>query len=146
MKNKAFTLFEILLVLLLIGFIIGFSSYFYFNFFKSDFVIKESANFIITILNLARQKALVGEENDNWGVWFVNTTTQDYFYLFKGSTSSLRNRYELPLQVTFLDFSEKIVLFNKISGQTTSTNIKIGLNEDLYKTIKISTSGAIILE
>lgn len=93
---KAFTLIEILIVTIIVGFIIGFSSYFHSKFSKSTFVINESASLVVNVLNLARQKAIVGEENDNWGVWLINTSTQDYFYLFKGTTSTLKERYKLP--------------------------------------------------
>jgi prepilin-type N-terminal cleavage/methylation domain-containing protein len=146
MENKAFTLIEIVIVASIIAFIIGFSSYFYFKFSKSTFVIDESASLVVNILNLARQKAIVGEENDSWGVWLINTSTQDYFYLFKGTTSSLRERYQLPREVSFFDFIEKTIVFQKLSGETSATTIKIGFNQNFFKTIKVSTSVAITVE
>jgi prepilin-type N-terminal cleavage/methylation domain-containing protein len=146
MKKDAFTLIEILVVTAIIAFIIGFSSYFYIKFSKSTFVIDESAGLVINILNLARQKAIVSEENDNWGVWLINTSTQDYFYLFKGTTSSLRERYQLPKEVSFFDFTEKIIVFQKLSGETTATTIKIGFTPNFFKIIKVSTSGSITIE
>jgi len=146
MKNSGFTLIEILIVTLIIAFIIVFSSYFYQKFSKSTFVIDESAGLVVNILNLARQKAIIGEENDNWGVWLINTSTQDYFYLFKGTTSSLRGRYELPREVSFFDFSDNTIVFQKLSGDTNSTTIKLGFNSNFFKTIKVSTSGAISVE
>jgi len=146
MDRDAFTLIEILIVIMIVAFIIGFSSYFYLKFSKSTFVIDESASLVVNILNLARQKAIVSEENDNWGVWLINTLTQDYFYLFKGTTSSLRERYELPREVSFFDFTEKTIVFQKLSGETSATTIKIGFNPNFFKTIKVSTSGAITVE
>jgi type II secretory pathway pseudopilin PulG len=146
MGKEAFTLIEALIVIAIFTFIIGFSSYFYLKFSKSTFVIDESASFVVSILNLARQKAIVGEENDGWGVWLINTSTQDYFYLFKGTTSSLRERYELPRKVSFFDFTEKTIVFQKLSGNTVATNIKIGFTPNFFKTIKVSTSGAITVE
>jgi prepilin-type N-terminal cleavage/methylation domain-containing protein len=146
MKKEAFTLIEILVVTFIVAFIIGFSSYFYLKFSKSTFVIDESASLVVNILNLARQKAIIGEENDNWGVWLINTSTQDYFYLFKGTTSNLRERYELPREVSFFDFTEKTIVFQKLSGDTTATTIKIGFSPNFFQTIKVSTSGAITVE
>jgi prepilin-type N-terminal cleavage/methylation domain-containing protein len=146
MKTEAFTLIEILVVSAIVAFIIGFSYYFYLKFSKSTFVIDESAGLVVNVLNLARQKAIVGEENDSWGVWLINTSTQDYFYLFKGTTSSLRERYQLPREVSFFDFTQKTIVFQKLSGDTTATTIKIGFTPNFFKTIKVSTSGAIIVE
>jgi len=146
MKNSGFTLIEILVVTSIVAFIIGFSSYFYIKFSKSTFVIDESASLVVNVLNLARQKAIIAEENDHWGVWFINTSTQDYFYLFKGTTSNLRERFELPSEVSFFDFSEKIIIFQKLSGETSSTTIKIGFSPNFFKTIKVSPMGAITVE
>jgi type II secretory pathway pseudopilin PulG len=146
MKKKAFTLIEILIIAIIVAFIAGFSSYFYLEFSESTFVIDEAAGLVVDILNLARQKAIIGEENDNWGVWLINTSTQDYFYLFKGTTSSLRERYQLPREVSFFDFMEKTIVFQKLSGNTNATTIKIGFSSSFFKTIKVSTSGAIKIE
>jgi len=146
MKKEAFTFIEILVVTIIVAIVIGFSSYFYLKLSKSIFVIDESASLVINILNLARQKAVVGEENDNWGVWLINTSTQDYFYLFKGTTSTLKERYQLPREVSFFDFTEKTIVFQKLSGETSATTIKIGFSSNFFKTIKVATSGAIIVE
>jgi type II secretory pathway pseudopilin PulG len=146
MKGEGFTLVEIVMATVIIAFIIGFSSYFYLKFSKSTFALNEAASLVVNILNLAKQKAIVGEENDNWGVWLINTSTQDYFYLFKGTTSNLRERYELPKEVTFLDFTDQIIIFQKLSGDTSATTIKIGFTSNFFKTIKVSTSGAITVE
>jgi len=146
MKNFGFTLIEILVVTSIVAFIIGFSSYFYTKFSKSTFVIDESAGLVVDVLNLARQKAMIAEENDDWGVWLINTSTQDYFYLFKGTVNDLRERFELPNEVSFFDFSEKTIIFQKLSGETTSTIVKIGFSPNFFKTVKVSTSGAIFIE
>jgi len=143
---RGFTLIEVLIVTTIVGFIIGFSSFFHSKFGQSTFLIDESAGLVVNVLNLARQKAIIGEENDNWGVWLINTSTNDYFYLFKGTTSNLKQRYELPSQVSFFDFTDKTIIFQKLTGDTTSTTIKIGFSPSFFKTIKVSTSGAIRVE
>ncbi|GIW67475.1 MAG: hypothetical protein KatS3mg096_343 [Candidatus Parcubacteria bacterium] len=143
---KAFTLTEVLIVFIIIGFIIGFSSYIHSKFSRSTLIIDESASLVVNVLNLARQKAIIGEENANWGVWLINTSTQDYFYLFRGTTSNLKERYELPQQVSFFDFSDRTIIFQKLTGETISTTIKIGFSPSFYKLIRVSTSGSIIVE
>jgi prepilin-type N-terminal cleavage/methylation domain-containing protein len=145
---KGFTLIEVLLVTIIIGFIIAFSSVFYIKFSRSTFLMDEGASLVVNILNLARQKAIIGEENDNWGVLLINTSTNDYFYLLKG-TNTLKQRYEIPSQITFFDFATKTIIFKKLTGETTSTLVKIGFSTSStssFRTIKIATSGSISVE
>jgi hypothetical protein len=100
-------------------------------------------------LNLARQKAIIGEENDNWGVWLINTSTQDFFYLFKGNTNTLKEAYKLPRQASFLNFNQKVIIFQKLTGDTNYATITIGfsnITSSFYKIIQISTSGAIFAQ
>jgi len=145
--NKAFTLIEILIVVLIVGFIIGVISTFQANISRSGFLVEETAQYLINVLNLTRQKSLIEEENSSWGIWLINTSSQDYLYIFKNSTSSLKERFNLPTQITFFDFNERIILFNKLTGETTSTKVKIGLiNEKHIKQINISTSGSITFD
>lgn len=145
MKKKAFTLIEVLIVISIIGFIFGFSLFFQNKLSQSSFFVEESVNLVINSLNLAKQKAIIAEENDSWGVLLVNTST-DYIYLFKGSTSNLKERFNLPKEVSFYDFSQKSIIFQKITGQTSSTTIKIGPSRGgTFKYIKVSNLGNVIV-
>jgi prepilin-type N-terminal cleavage/methylation domain-containing protein len=145
--HKGFTLIEILIVVLITGFIIGVISSFQTNISRSSFLVDETANYLTNIFNLTRQKSLIEEENSNWGVWLINSSSQDYFYIFKNSTSSIKERFNIANQITFFDFNEKIILFNKLTGETTSTVVKIGLINGKYiKEINISTSGSITIK
>jgi|YNPMSStandDraft_1061717.scaffolds.fasta_scaffold52187_3 prepilin-type N-terminal cleavage/methylation domain-containing protein len=145
--HKGFTLIEILIVVLITGFIIGVISSFQTNISRSSFLVDETANYLTNIFNLTRQKSLIEEENSNWGVWLINSSSQDYFYIFKNSTSSVKERFNIANQITFFDFTEKIILFNKLTGETTSTVVKIGLINGKYiKEINISTSGSITIK
>jgi prepilin-type N-terminal cleavage/methylation domain-containing protein len=143
---KAFTLIEVLLVTTIIGIFIGFASFFYSQFSRTNFMLDETAGFIVNILKIAKEKALLSEENDNWGVWLKNTTATDYLYLFKGSTSTIKEEFDLPRQVTFFDFNNQIIIFKKNTGEVTSTVIKIGfISGNNFRYINIPTSGAIII-
>ncbi len=148
MKIKnGFTLIEILIVTSLVAFIIGFSVYFHSKLAQSSFLVDEAASLVLNVLNLARVKAMIGEENDNWGVWLINnSTSSDYLYLFKGSTANLRQRFNLPREVSFYDFNQQTIIFQKITGQTSSTTIKIGFAKGgIFKYIKVSNLGNIIV-
>jgi len=132
---------------LITGFIIGVISSFQTNISRSSFLVDETANYLTNIFNLTRQKSLIEEENSNWGVWLINSSSQDYFYIFKNSTSSVKERFNIANQITFFDFTEKVILFNKLTGETTSTVVKIGLINGKYrKEINISTSGSITIK
>ncbi len=133
--------------MLITGFIIGVISSFQTNISRSSFLVDETANYLTNIFNLTRQKSLIEEENSNWGVWLINSSSQDYFYIFKNSTSSVKERFNIANQITFFDFTEKVILFNKLTGETTSTVVKIGLINGKYiKEINISTSGSITIK
>jgi prepilin-type N-terminal cleavage/methylation domain-containing protein len=141
--NKAFTLIEILLVISIIAFIIGFSIYIYSKISQSTFLVEETANLMVNVLNLARDKAIIAEENDNWGVLLVNTTT-DYLILFRGNENNIKQRHNLVKEVSFFDFTTKTIIFRKITGTTSPEIIKIGLSRGInFKYLKISTSGNI---
>ncbi len=145
-----FTLIEILIVTLLVGVIIGFSAYWYSKLTQTGFLIEETAAYLVNILNLAKQKAILAEENDNWGILVLNNEKNpDYAYLFKGTTSTIKGSFQLPQEVGFVDppvNSSKIIVFNKVTGETTSTIISVGfVDSQLIKYIVIPTSAAIYI-
>lgn len=142
--SQAFTLIEILIVVIIVAFIIGFSSYFYSKLSRGEFILEEAVNLTLFVLKTAREKSLVSEENDSWGVYLVNTSTPpDRIYIFKGNVSNLKDTFDLPSEITFYDFATKTILFQKLTGETTQTNIKLGLhNQSDFRWIIIPTSGA----
>lgn len=137
---NGFTLTEVIIAAAIISFIIFYSSYIHPKIFD-DYIIDESANNIVNILNLAYQKSLISENNSSWGVWLISSSTKNYFYLFQNSTSSLIQKYELPGNIKFFDFTEKIVIFQRLTGFTNSTTIKIGTSPTKYRIIKINELG-----
>ncbi len=144
--KKGITFIEILLVVIIFGLIISFSSFWFSNFSRGDFILEESVSLVVSVLKLAKEKATIGEENSAWGVYLVNnSTTSDYIYLLN-NTSSIKEAFNLPVEATFYDFATKEIYFKKLTGETTSTQIKIGMiNENKYRLILIPTSGAFII-
>lgn len=148
---RAFTLIEVLIVTSLLALITGFSVYFYFKLSQKDFSLDESADMVVSILNLAKQKSMATEENSNWGVWLKNNPSgNDYLYLFKNTTSTIQENYQLPSGISFFDLNDQnnqIILFQKLTGETNSTTIKIGFsNGSEFRYIKIPSWGAIIID
>lgn len=148
-KNKSFTLVEILIVIVIIGFIIGFSIYWYNKIYNTELLLNKTASYLVSILNLAKQKSLITEENKSWGVWLINNQNgPDLIRLIKENTSTIEETFNLPSGINFIEPQEnfsKVIIFQKLSGETTSTIIKISyLSKE--KIINISTSGRIYLE
>lgn len=147
---RAFTLVEIALVLGIVSIIIGLSAYWYSKIPQSEITLDEAAYYLVNILNLAKQKSMLAEENDKWGVWFLNNQNNpDYAHLFKGTTSTIKQTFALPTEISLIDppiNSSKTIVFNKISGETNFTIISIGyLNSSLRRYIIIPTSAAIFV-
>ncbi len=145
---KGFTLLEILLVMILVGMIIGFSAYWYSKISQSSFILDETTSMIINYLNLAKQKAMLAEENSNWGILVVNNNQDpDYLHLLKENTNNIKETQVLPNQIDFVlpsPNSSQIILFKKLTGETTSTIIQIRFaNSSLIRYIVVPTSGAI---
>ena len=141
---NGFTLIEVLLVTILVSIIIGFSAYWHSKIYQTSFLIEETAQYLINILNLSRQKAMLSEENDNWGVWLINNQKNpDIVHLFKGTTSTIRESFYLPTEIDFVIppvNSSKIITFQKLTGETTSTHIEISLQGKFSKSISVPTS------
>lgn len=149
-KLKAFSLVEVVIVILIFSTI---SILFFYKFFNISYdynYLKNDSELIKEILLKARQKSILAENNSSWGVYFENTTT-DNFYLFKGnnfSTSSVFEKYSLNSYNKFILPSEGTVtelVFNKFNGYlNTTTQIVISnLKNTVNSTITINYFGNI---
>lgn len=142
--KKAFTLIEILIVMSILAVIISFSSYFYTKFSRGDFILDEATNLVVFVLKIAREKAMIDEENTSWGVYLENNSNSpDRIYLFKGNPNNRTDIFELPRETTFDGFTNQTILFQRLSGETSSTTIKLGFHEgNRFRWIIIPQSGA----
>jgi prepilin-type N-terminal cleavage/methylation domain-containing protein len=153
MKNKrnikGFTLLELLLAVAIITVLstIGISSYR--NYLRSvELEINTSS--IVSDLKSIQAKSINGEDNLKWGVRFVNGA-DDYYEIFStasdyASKVSTASTVYLPSGITLSDPAEgfyKDVIFNKIYGTITASDIVIVSSEGANKTITISNIGTI---
>lgn len=150
-KNKSFTLVEILIVVsLLVGiFVIFLSSFLKIS--KEYFSLYNDTVKIKAILEQARESSVLGLENQSWGVYFVNSSSA--YYLFSGSSfisSTNYSQFFLESSNIFSDPAQnqtKEVIFQKYSGFTTSTQIKIkSKNKPLESIIYVNRVGNIEFE
>jgi prepilin-type N-terminal cleavage/methylation domain-containing protein len=137
-SNSGFTLLEIMLVIGVIVIIAAISRDFYGRF-VAGAQLDNNAKIIIYDLRNTRDKARNGLNDRNWGIHFVNSTS-DYYEIFSTPsnyadpvksvivTNYLQNGlvFGFPTEGTNSD-----IIFTKISGQVASSSIiiKAGLTE-----------------
>jgi prepilin-type N-terminal cleavage/methylation domain-containing protein len=105
------------------------------------------------LLREAQSRSVSRDDDMRWGVHFENSTgTSPFYALFSGVYSSTNtiSYYRLPSMVGYITStlaigSHKEIVFEKLSGITTSTSIAVYLisNPISSTTISIASSGAL---
>ncbi|OGE83922.1 MAG: hypothetical protein A3B23_03030 [Candidatus Colwellbacteria bacterium RIFCSPLOWO2_01_FULL_48_10] len=153
--TRGFTLFEVLMVLVIIGIISVTGSGYYTNIVK-DLDLSVVAENIIFDLKAAQAKAMTGESGERWGVCFRNPSSGSDVYEIVSPASTCTESgsstvkttvylqgatvFEVPAAGTTVS-----VVFNKITGATQSAvdqTIRIVLNNQ-PRTITITPIGRI---
>ncbi len=152
MKNKGFSLIEILITIAIISFLVGTSIVSY-RFFEKGTELESAAQNILFTLKLAQTKTLASEDASVYGVHFENNK----YILFKGEIyqkGSADNKiYQLPnrLEIHNIDLTNEAssTVFQRIDGKTDQSGV-IGLRiisqPDKVKTITIQSFGQIELD
>ena len=157
-NNGAFTLIEMLIVIVIISIIIGFS---FTNLLgkREATDLSSSASQIAALLREAQIRAANQDSGKNWGVYFGNPTSSTPFYSLYSSSSSapyytatssrVVESYRLPTTLAYSlppAASSTDVNFSQITGQANqAATIKIYiLNATTSSsTITVATTGAI---
>lgn len=149
---KGISLIEVLIVMVIIVLIAMFIVPKFLDYYYQDQVRGDSLKIAAT-LRAARDKSRMQEDNQSWGVYFVNSSSgTDYFILYKGapySGSSVNvQRVNLNPNVQFStppSSSTLDVSFNKMTGLPASTaSIIISLiNNPTSATISVLGSGEV---
>lgn len=152
MKNKGFTLLEVLIVLAIVVLLGSMSVGFYINYSK-NVEINSVANIMIFDLKQAQSKSMIGEGGFKWGIHFVNGAT-DYYEIFSTPTDYsdgvkviISTNY-LSNGVTFSSpgsGSSTDIIFNKISGGTSGTSVVV-ISQSNTRTISVSSIGNISVQ
>ncbi len=149
-QNKpGFTLLELMLVIAILVGIALFSKDFYGSF-ALDNMIDNQARTIAFDLRNVRDRAMNGQDNNNWGIRFINSSS-DYYQIFSTPTNYsdvakviesdnyLNNniKFSSPAEGNNID-----IIFNKITGTTNVADIVLifGANQ---KIISVKTQGLI---
>ena len=150
-KNISFTLVEILIVIILLLGIFAIFSKPLLQFSQDYFTVYNDTIKIKATLEKARDNAIIGLENKDWGVYFVNSTSA--YYLFSGNSFNSASNYSqffLEQNNIFIDPSQgqtKEIIFKKQLGYTTSSQISISsVNRRITSKIFINRFGNIEFE
>ncbi|MFZ4631691.1 MAG: pilus assembly FimT family protein [Patescibacteria group bacterium] len=148
-KKSGFTLLELMLVMSILV-IIALASREVYNGFALGKNIDNISKTIVFDLRGARSNAMNGQEDSNWGVHFVNSTS-DYYEIFTSPTvygafsSSVRTTVYLGSGISFSLPSEgnnQDIIFAKLSGTSTTANINI-ISTSNQKTISVNSEGLV---
>jgi prepilin-type N-terminal cleavage/methylation domain-containing protein len=150
LKNKSgFTLLELMLVMAILAIIAFVSRDLYTNF-ALDATIDNNSKTIMFDLRSARNRAMNGQDDYNWGIHFVNSAS-DYYEIFSTPTNyasastTIESTNYLNGNITFsspANGNSIDIIFTKISGLATATDIIIisGTNQ---RTISVKSQGLI---
>jgi len=158
MNLRAFTTLEIVIAIGVIFIFMSASFIFLGSSPNIDVALKDEAYKIETSLKNARYRALIGEEEKDWGVYFSNLTNRKPFYsLFKGTswqeTSSVwkKNLENVLIFNIPTSNSSTTILFERLSGNlknATSAVIEIVVktNPTLGRRITVNQLGGVKVE
>lgn len=142
-RFKGFTLIEILSFIGILVLIFSISIPISLNFYKS-YILQSITETILNSLKKARQDAIFGYYDSDFGVYFDNI--QKKFIVFKGTSFSSRDQsfdliYDVPSFIEFSGLSE--IVFRKITGAPSQIGEIYISNGRIANALKITSSGKI---
>ncbi len=145
MKNKGFTLIEILVVLG-ITIILATGGFLSLWNLKKHQALRLAAENMVAFVRDAEQRSVSQDQGLGWGVHFENSADRDSYWRFSGSDPmAISEKITLPSGVE-MDTPSDDVFFAKVSGlPDSSAEVKIKLSGDdsSVMTIKINAQGTI---
>ena len=150
--SRGFTLLEVVIVLAVVVLISTMGVDFYVNYGKSV-EINSVAQTIAFDLKQVQSKSMIGEGGFKWGIHFVNGSS-DYYEIFSTPTDYsdgakvVVSKNPLFSNVAFSspgDSSSTDIIFNKISGGTSTTSV-ILTSQSITRTISVSSIGSISIQ
>ena len=153
--NSGVTFIELLMAIGILVILIGISVP-VFIFFQKGLELNNSAEEIINLLRIARNKTLASEGNSQYGVYFDSTISPHQSVLFKGDNFALRDSsfdevYKLPTSIEIYQINlggGNEVVFDRVTGNTSQPgdiSLKLKTDSTKNKTIYIDGSGQVKL-
>lgn len=148
-NKQGFTLLELMLVMALLV-VIALASREVYNGFALGTNIDNVSKTIIFDLRAARNSAMNGQEANNWGIHFVNSTS-DYYEIFASPSNysdgskSVKMTVYLSSGINFSSPSEgnnTDIIFTSLSGTSSSANINV-ISASTQKTVSVNSEGLV---
>ena len=126
MKKEGFTLIEMILVLAIFVIMVGVSTTAIAGALNKN-QLSDSGNHLLQALRKAEFNSIYRVQDSEWGVYFSNEESKDYFIMFKGKDYKNRNplfdqKYSLPgtLEFQHLALGKNLnqIVFSKVTGET----------------------------
>jgi len=149
-SKEGFTLLEVVLVVAILAIISAAGIGFYRNFAKGTEFSNARAGIVANLVR-TRSRAMAGESGLNWGVHFVNSSTQQYYETFSTPTTytdvsmTVDATSYLPGTVVFVtpsSNSSSAILFSRVTGAANSSSIVISF-EGRQQTVNVSAIGTV---
>lgn len=153
--NSGISFIEMIMVVAILVILISITAP-VFVFFQRGLEFNNNIEEIISVLRIARNKALASEGSSQYGVYFDNTGSTHQYILFKGESFASRDNsfdeiYNLSDNIEVYDIDlngGNEIVFDRITGNTSQPgDISLRLKTDLTKTktIYIEDSGYVRL-
>ncbi len=149
--NSGISFIETMMVLAILVILISIAAP-VFIFFQRSLEFNNNIEEIISVLRIARNKALASEGSRQYGVYFDNTGSPHQYILFKGESFALRDNffddeaYNLSDNIEFYDIDlngGNEIVFDRVTGNTSQPgDISLRLKTDLTKTKTIYIEGS----
>lgn len=140
MRSNGFTLFELILVVVLMGILGALSSPFLNRFLNQNYF-EDTTNKFVRILRKAQNYSLFGKQGSIWGVHYADGELT----LFKGGSfgedHSFDETFDIPSSINVSGWSD--VVFSKIRGQP-SVSLTITLTSPIdSRTVTLNDEGMV---
>jgi len=149
--GAGFTVLELLITLSVIALLAAIGTYNYTSSYRNS-LLADTTNALVSLAQLAQQKAVAQEQGTAWGMFIDNTTgTDPYAEVYGGdayAAGAVVEHYQLPKQMKVITpepGTTQDVHFQKFSGLPSApSTIVIGLRGSSFtKTITITDAGGI---
>lgn len=142
-NGQGYTLIEFLIVLGGLGLLLTMAALNY-NFIRNNVALKNDSQEIVSVLRMAQNKAMIAEEGVVHGVHF----TSNSYILYAGDWAAPlhQTEYSLKKGLMILQGSDSNVVFERLRGRASSTEIMVGSSPSNSRIIRVDDSGNIEID
>jgi len=140
-KSEGFTLIELLLVISIISVIGTFSAVFFSRFLTQN-AVANTQDQLIGQLRKAQIYAMMGKQNDSWGVIFgSNKITLFKGPSYAGRTPAFDETFSENANISIPSFPALGIIFTKVTGLPSTTGTYTIFGNDSSKQVSVNSQG-----